>query len=85
MSDFAVTSASAAEKKAAEKPIAYLNLSIVDANGVKHRLKTGIPIGGKYEKGLSASILKKLGQADYEFKLVGSLNSAETAAKEIAL
>ena len=85
MSDFAVSSASAADKKQAEKPVAYLNLSIIDANGVKHRLKTGVPIGGKYEKGLSASLLKKLGEPNYEFKLVGTLNSAETTQKEIAL
>jgi hypothetical protein len=75
---FASAEAPATEKKA----VAYLNLSVLDRNGNEHRLNTGIPIGGKFEKKLSASILKHLDNPDYTFQLVGRLNSAETKQVE---
>jgi hypothetical protein len=65
-----------------KKAVAYLNLSIIDKDGNKHKLQTGIPIGGKFEKKLSKAILANLGKEGYTFNLVGVLNSAET--KEVA-
>jgi hypothetical protein len=62
-----------------EKPTHYLNLQLVDQNGNKYRVNMGIPLGGKYEKALTPSLVKAF-TADNakEFNLVGTINSAQT-------
>jgi hypothetical protein len=62
-----------------EKPTHYLNLHLVDQEGNKYRVNMGIPLGGKYEKALSPSLIKAwTADSDKEFTLVGTINSAAT-------
>lgn len=62
-----------------EKPTHYLNLKIVDQQGNEYRVNMGIPLGGKYEKAISPSLIKAWSaNSDKEFTLVGSINSAAT-------
>lgn len=62
-----------------EKPTHYLNLQLVDQNGNKYRVNMGIPLGGKYEKALTPSLVKAFtADSTKEFNLVGTINSAQT-------
>ena len=62
-----------------EKPTHYLNLHLVDQEGNRYRVNTGIPLGGKYEKALSPALVKAFTEnPEKEFQLIGSINSAAT-------